>query len=64
MPSLLGALFVDAGDAADRFGNLQPKVGYGFGARYLSPVGPLRLDVAYGTHVQRWRLHFSVGVAL
>jgi len=64
MPSLLGALFVDAGDAADRFGNLQPKVGYGFGARWLSPVGPLRLDVAYGTHLQRWRLHFSVGVAL
>jgi translocation and assembly module TamA len=64
MPSLLGALFVDAGDAADRFGNLQPKVGYGFGARWLSPVGPLRLDVAYGTHLQRWRLHFSVGVTL
>jgi translocation and assembly module TamA len=64
MPSLLGAVFVDAGDAADRFGNLQPKVGYGFGARWLSPVGPLRLDVAYGTHLQRWRLHFSVGVAL
>lgn len=64
MPSLLGAVFVDAGDAADRFANLQPKVGYGAGLRWLSPVGPLRLDVAYGTHVQRWRLHFSVGISL
>ena len=63
-PGLLGALFVDAGDAADRFGALKPKVGYGLGVRWLSPVGPLRLDAAYGTKVQRWRVHFSVGVSL
>lgn len=64
MPSLLGAVFVDAGDAAERFSNLQPKVGYGAGVRWLSPVGPLRLDLAFGTGEQRWRLHFSVGVSL
>lgn len=64
MPSLWGALFVDAGDAAERFGNLQPKVGYGAGVRWRSPVGPLRLDLAYGSEVQRWRLHFSVGISL
>lgn len=63
-PNLLGALFVDAGDAASRFGNLQANVGYGAGVRWLSPVGPLRLDAAYGTRVHRWRLHFSVGVTL
>lgn len=64
LPSLWGAVFVDAGDAADRFGDLQPKVGYGFGVRWRSPVGPLRLDIAYGNEVQRWRMHFSVGISL
>lgn len=64
MPSLWGALFLDAGDAADRFGDLQPKIGYGVGVRWRSPVGPLRLDLAYGNEVQRWRVHFSVGISL
>ncbi|HEX5355666.1 MAG TPA: BamA/TamA family outer membrane protein [Aquabacterium sp.] len=64
MPSLWGALFIDAGDAANRFGDLQPKVGYGAGIRWRSPVGPLRLDLAYGNEVQRWRMHFSVGISL
>ena len=64
MPSLWGAVFVDAGDAADRFGQLQANVGYGAGIRWRSPVGPLRLDMAYGTKVQDWRIHFSVGVSL
>src|SRR5690606_29830597 len=31
MPSLLGAVFVDVGDAAERMGELRPKVGYGVG---------------------------------
>lgn len=64
VPSLWGAVFLDAGDAADRFGDLQPKVGYGLGIRWRSPVGPLRLDLAYGNEVQRWRMHFSVGISL
>ncbi len=64
MPSLLGAVFVDAGDAKERFGNLKANVGYGVGIRFLSPVGSLRLDLAYGKEVQRWRMHFSVGVTL
>lgn len=64
MPNLLGAVFVDAGDAAERFGKLRPHVGYGVGLRWLSPVGPLRLDVAFGDGLDRWRLHFSVGVSL
>jgi outer membrane protein assembly factor BamA len=45
--SVGGAVFVDAGNvfAADtiRFGDL--RYGVGGGVRYLSPVGPLRLDV-------------------
>jgi translocation and assembly module TamA len=64
MPSLWGAVFVDAGDVANRWGSLQPQLGYGAGIRWRSPVGPLRLDVAYGTKVEQWRVHFSVGISL
>jgi len=31
--------------------------------RWRSPVGPLRLDLAYGQAVHSMRLHFSVGIA-
>ncbi len=57
------ALFVDAGDAADSPGQLSPVFGYGLGARYRSPVGPVNLDVAYGEATQQFRLHFSLGVS-
>ena len=62
LPALLGAVFVDAGDAADRWTDLRPVFGYGVGVHYRSPVGPLRLDVAYGQDVRKVRLHVSVGV--
>lgn len=62
LPSLFGALFVDAGNAADQWNEFHPVVGVGTGLHYRSPVGPLRLDVAYGINEQRWRLHVSVGV--
>jgi len=57
------ALFVDAGDAADSLRQLSPVVGYGVGARYSSPVGPVNLDVAYGEATRKFRLHFSLGVS-
>ena len=63
MPSLWGAVFVDAGNAAQSFGELKPALGLGVGLpRWRSPVGPLRLDLAYGREVKRFRLHFSVGI--
>jgi len=34
----------------------------GTGLRYASPVGPLRVDLAYGLRARRVRLHLSVGV--
>ena len=64
MPSLLGAVFVDVGDAADRMGDLRPNVGYGVGVRWRSPVGMLRLDLARGTETGKFRVHFSVGISL
>lgn len=57
------ALFVDAGDAADAFSSLSPVFGYGVGARYRSPVGPVNLDLAYGEDTEKFRLHFSLGVS-
>jgi translocation and assembly module TamA len=61
-PAFLWALFVDAGNASDGWNNMRPVFGYGVGLHWRSPVGPLRLDLAYGQEVQKFRLHFSVGV--
>lgn len=55
------AAFVDVGDAAEGVSELAFKVGYGIGARWKSPIGPLALDVAYGRDVQEYRVHFAVG---
>ena len=63
LPALLGAVFVDAGNAADRWNELHPVFGYGLGLHYRSPVGPLRVDVAYGQDVRQLRLHVSAGIA-
>lgn len=61
-PAFLWALFVDAGNASDGWNNMRPVVGYGAGLHWRSPVGPLRVDLAYGQEVRKFRLHFSVGV--
>ncbi|WP_295993141.1 BamA/TamA family outer membrane protein, partial [Rugamonas sp.] len=51
----------DAGNAADSIRGLHPKSGYGVGARWKSPVGPINVDAAYGHAVHKYRLHFSLG---
>lgn len=63
MPSLWGAVFLDAGNAADTFNRIRPVYGSGIGVRWRSPVGPLRLDWAYGSETRKSRIHFSVGIA-
>jgi len=63
LPSLWGAAFIDAGRAADRWSDLDPAVGYGVGLRWRSPVGPLRIDYAWGQELHKGRLHLSVGIA-
>jgi len=55
--------FVDAGDAAESFGDMSMAVGYGMGARVRTPAGPLFLDLAYGQRERDLRLHFSLGIA-
>jgi translocation and assembly module TamA len=63
LPAFWWALFVDAGNAANRWNELDPALGYGVGLRWRSPVGPLRLDLAYGQEIRKARVHLSVGIA-
>jgi translocation and assembly module TamA len=57
------AMFVDAGDAFDATSDMKVALGYGLGVRVRTPIGPFRLDLAYGQESRQVRLHFSVGVA-
>ena len=76
--NIAGALFVDAGnvvlDWRDALDFRDLRYGIGAGIRYLLPVGPVRLDVAWNPdpHEQsvsepfqadedEWAIHFSVG---
>ena len=54
-------VFVDTGAVANQPANMTAKVGFGVGARYNSPVGPLQLDLAYGVQPKRLRVHLNVG---
>ncbi len=62
-PSWGGAIFADVGDAADARGELSANWGYGVGARWRTPAGPLAIDVAYADRDHKVRLVFSVAVA-
>ena len=59
------ATFIDSGraftDSSDPY-----RVGIGFGLRWLSPVGPLRVDIGYGVSEDNHpvRLHLSIGPRL
>lgn len=57
------AVFVDFGNAANRVQDLKPVYGYGLGARWKSPLGPIGADIAYGQATGEYRLHFNIGVA-
>lgn len=61
-PGWLAAAFIDAGNASDSPADWRAVVGYGIGARWRSPVGPLKLDLAYAHQLRRLRLQLSVGV--
>lgn len=55
------AAFVDAGNAFDNAAHLSMKVGAGFGARYKSPLGPIRVDIAAPSDDVR-DVHFYVSL--
>ena len=56
------ALFVDSGAAADQARSLHLASGYGMGARWRSPLGPLGVDLAYGERTRKLRLDFSLSI--
>lgn len=55
--------FVDMGDAAESFRDMEMHLGYGLGAAFLTPAGPFFIDLAWGQKDRRLRLHFSLGIA-
>ena len=60
------ALFVDHGNAINNLSD-PLATGAGAGIRWISPVGPLRLDIAKGLNPEfggDWRIHFSMGPEL
>ena len=63
MPSVWGALFIDAGRAVTHWRDFKPALGYGVGLRWRSPIGPLRADLAWADELKKLRLHLSVGIA-
>lgn len=62
-PKWRAATFIDHGNAVNHF-NDPLKTGAGIGVRWVSPVGPLRLDVARALSDKDWRIHFSMGPEL
>jgi translocation and assembly module TamA len=55
------AVFFDAGNAANDT-DIKVKRGAGVGARWISPIGPIRVDVAKALDGDEgWRLHISMG---
>lgn len=56
------ALFMDAGNALDNLDDPLQQ-GAGFGVRWQSPVGPVRIDFASAINQQGepWRLHINIG---
>jgi translocation and assembly module TamA len=55
------AVFLDTGNAIDSLGD-KLEQGAGFGLRWKSPVGPVRIDLANAiSRGKDWRLHVSIG---
>lgn len=60
------ALFFDIGNAFNDWSTPELKRGVGFGIRWYSIAGPIRVDIAQALDLidKPWRLHFTIGTPL
>jgi len=60
------AAFVDVGNAFKSWSDPSLKLGTGFGLRWYSVIGALRLDFAQGWDLEGdpWRIHLTIGTTL
>lgn len=58
-----GAIFVDSGEAINNFKHHHFHTGAGVGVRWVSPIGPIKLDVAKPINDKdKHSLHFYIGI--
>ncbi|HZV98103.1 MAG TPA: autotransporter assembly complex family protein [Methylophilaceae bacterium] len=62
LPEWGAAVFYDVGTATDNWADKEIFHGVGLGARWRSPVGPIRADLGYGIQRGEVRPHFSLGI--
>ena len=56
------AVFTDGGNAFNNVNDFEIRRSAGFGIRWRSPLGPIRLDLARAVDEHRdWRVHLSMG---
>ncbi|MGA0804938.1 MAG: autotransporter assembly complex protein TamA [Pseudohongiellaceae bacterium] len=56
------AMFTDAGNAFNRFDTFDVQQSVGIGLRWLSPIGPVRVDLAHALDAdQSFRIHVTMG---
>ena len=60
------AVFVDAGNAFNDFGDPSLRTGIGLGVRYYTLIGPVRLDLAQARDIagKPLRIHLTIGAPL
>lgn len=56
------AVFVDSGQAVDKFSQTDLHTGAGIGLRWQSPVGPVKFDVAMPVDGSEKKVHFYIGL--
>lgn len=56
-----GAVFFDTGNSFRDFDTMTLKRSAGLGFRWISPIGPIRLDIAHAISDDAFRLHITMG---
>jgi translocation and assembly module TamA len=62
LPKWGAAVFYDTGGAFHNFGSGSLSQGAGFGVRWRSPIGPVRLDIAWGLSDPNHPIVFHVNI--